>query len=544
MTSFLTELAELPGNLSHHLLITVLSLCLGMLISFPLSLLAVRSERFRYPILTFVSIVQTIPSLALLALMVPVLVGVNWVLFPMLGVSLPELGFIPTIVALTLYSLLPILRNAVTALLNVEPAAKEAARGVGMTPSQSLWKVELPLAMPVIVAGIRTATVWTVGIATLATPVGQQCLGNFIFRGLQTRNWTAVLIGCLAAAGLAIVLDSLIGALQSAIEERRSRAVKRTCSVLGAVLLGGLMAPFLFSLLKPSSERAAAPGEAVASSERTETGTIVVGSKTFTEQFILSELIAQRLEAAGLEVIQKDSLGSTIVFDGLTSGEIDVYVDYTGTIWANHMHESETKAPWKIMADMSAWLATGYDTRALGTLGFENAYALAMRKSDADELGIETIDDLAEHAPRFHIGGDFEFFGRPEWTVLAETYGLNFKEKTSYESTFMYEAIKQGEVDVISAFSTDGRIDAYGLIVLDDPRQAIPPYDAVVLLSPDVANDETVIAALQPMLNQIDAPLMRQANLRVDRDEEKKTVPETARWLWNQILKRRSLTDR
>ena len=536
MSSLWTELLDLPANLSHHLMISVLSLMLGIFVSFPLALLAVRKKSFQAPVLTFVSIVQTIPSLALLALMVPVLVGVNYLLTPVTGLSLPELGFIPTIVALTLYSLLPILRNSVTGLLNVDPAIKEAAKGVGMTPRESLWKVELPLALPIIVAGIRTATVWTVGIATLATPVGQKCLGNFIFRGLQTRNWTSVLVGCVAAACLAILLDSLIGRLQRAIEDRKNATIKQTSGILAAILVFGLSAPTLFSFFSPDVQ--GVETQQFLSREIDETipqEEITVGAKTFTEQFILAELMTQRLEAAGLPVTKKESLGSTIIFDGLTTGEIDVYVDYTGTIWANHMQRQGTKAPWRILAEMSAWLEQEHGIRTLGDLGFENAYALAMRRSDARRLGIETIADLAEHAPELTIGGDFEFFGRPEWKALEETYGLKFGEKTSYESTFMYEAIKRDEVDVISAFSTDGRIDAYELIVLEDSRQAIPPYDAVILLSKDVADNPAAIEALQPLLGRLDMHLMQRANHRVDRDDDKQTVNETAKWLWTEI---------
>jgi len=540
MNSLLLELAELPGNLSHHLLITLLSLSLGILISIPLALLAIRHKKFQYPVLTFVSVVQTIPSLALLALMVPVLVGVNFVLTPVTGISLPELGFIPTIVALTLYSLLPILRNSVTGLMNVEPAIIEAAKGVGMTPRQSLWKVELPLALPVIVAGIRTATVWTVGIATLATPVGQQCLGNFIFRGLQTRNWTAVLVGCVAAASLAILLDSLIGRLQTAIEDRKTKTIKRTGTVLASILVFGLAAPTLFALMTDTPQVDQRTSVANQNDEQPEPQeNIVVGAKTFTEQFILAELMSERLQDAGLPVTKKESLGSTIIFDGLTTGEIDVYVDYTGTIWANHMQREGTKAPWRINAEMAAWLEQEHGIRTLGNLGFENAYALAMRREDARRLGIETIADLAEHAPDLTIGGDFEFFGRPEWKALEQTYGLNFEEKTSYESTFMYEAIKRDEVDVISAFSTDGRIEAYELLVLKDPQQAIPPYDAVILLSKDVADHPLVIDSLEPLINGIDPLLMRRANHRVDRDDNKKPVNETAEWLWGEIAKSR-----
>ena len=135
---------------------------------------------------------QTVPSLALFGFLIPI---------PFLG----GIGNRTAIVALSLYGLLPILRNTYTGVLSVDPAVVEAGRGLGMTDWQRLRFIEVPLALPMILAGIRTATVWVVGIATLATPVGQRCLGNYIFAGLQTRNWTMVMFGVVAAAGLAII---------------------------------------------------------------------------------------------------------------------------------------------------------------------------------------------------------------------------------------------------------------------------------------------------------------------------------------------------
>lgn len=534
------QFEALPSNLANHLLITVLPLLFGLLVSFPLAILAVRYRSLRYPILTVVSVIQTIPSLALLALMVPILVGVGFLAERWIGIEVSALGFYPTVVALTLYSMLPMLRNSVTGILGVDSSLKEAARGVGMTAGQSLVRVEIPLAMPVIIAGIRTATIWTVGIATLATPVGQRCLGNYIFRGLQTRNWTAVLFGCVAAALLAILLDMLIGGLQRAAEERRRRLAVMSFSGLAIVLIAGLIGPTIVERYRgqqPDGRKTVAD----ASPNSTGVGIdpireVVIGSKTFTEQYILAELFAQQLSKAGLQVRNRESLGSTVIFDGLVSGEIDCYVDYTGTIWANHMGRSGSAPPWKVTAEVSGWLAREHQVRALGTLGFENAYVLAMRPGDAERLGIRTIGDLAEHAAEFRFGSDYEFFGRPEWASLRDAYGLRFQDRISYDSTFMYEALVSGDVDVISAFSTDGRIAAYDLRVLDDPRQAIPPYDAIVLLSPRASADVQVVSALRPLVGRVTAETMRRANLRVDRETDKQTPAAAAEWLRRKAL--------
>ena len=221
--------------------------------------------------------------------------------------------------ALTIYSMLPVLRNAVTGLLGIEPAYLEAADGVGMTPRQKLIQVELPLAAPVIMAGIRTAAVWTIGMATLATTVGQTSLGNFIFTGLQTEDWVAVLIGCAAVVALALVVDLALGLIETAVAGRNKTrmAAGLAILVLGAAVAG---APLL-----------AGRGDAY-----------VIGAKNFSEQFILAELMAERLETAGHRVDRKAGLGSAIIFRALAGGDIDAYVDYSGTLWTNVLGRRDT----------------------------------------------------------------------------------------------------------------------------------------------------------------------------------------------------------
>jgi osmoprotectant transport system permease protein len=507
MSEHLVEnFAVLPTNLSNHLLITVVSLGAGLVVSLVVALAVIRWPVFRYPVLTAVSVVQTIPSLALLALMVPLL---------------GRLGFWPTVIALTLYSMLPITRNTVTGILGVDPPLVEAARGVGMTSRQVLWQVELPLAMPVIIAGIRTATVWVVGIATLATPVGQPCLGNYIFRGLQTMNWPMVIFGCVAAAVLAVGLDLLIGGVERGVKNRQ-RTLTLICAVaLLLVFSGGLVAPSVVRGIRRMDQ----PDRPV----------VWIGSKTFTEQFILADLIGQLVEDSGFTAREKESLGSTVIFDILRKGEIDCYVDYTGTIWANYMKRQELADSQTVLKEVSHWLNEKHAIRCLGALGFENAYGLAMQRDRADALGIHSIADLRAPAAGLKIGGDYEFFGRPEWMAIKETYGLAFQEQISYGSTFMYQAIERGAVDVISAFTSDGRIAAGNLIILDDNANAIPPYEAVLLLSVEAAANDRLVEALQPLIGAIPVETMRRANLLVDRDANKKSVGQAAAWLRGQI---------
>jgi osmoprotectant transport system permease protein len=214
---------------------------------------------------------------------------------------------------------------------------------------------------------------------------------------------------------------------------------------------------------------------------------------------------------------------------------VDVYVDYSGTLWTMEMKRTDMPGRAAVLAGLSSWLKRTYGIRDLGPLGFENAYAFAMRGDRAKALGIETLADLAAYAPRLKIGGDFEFFSRPEWNAVVKAYGVHFALQRQYQANFMYRALVDGDVDVIAAFSSDGRIAQYGLKLIGDPKQALPPYDAVLLVSPRHAQDEKFLAALRPLLGSLDLSTMQRANLMVDRPDDKKTPEETASWLGRRL---------
>ncbi len=508
--AFAAALALLPDYLGQHVLLSVSALALGVGISLPIAVASARTPSLRGPVLAFASIVQTIPGLALLALFYPTLLAVSAATLQTFGVGVPALGFLPALLALTLYSMLPVLRNTIAGLTGLDPAVKTAARAVGMTSWQSLALVELPLAAPVIMAGIRIAAVWVIGTATLSTPVGQTSLGNYIFTGLQTENWTFVLFGCFAAGVLALAVDRLLAMAESGFALRSRKRVIAAAGVL-ALLIGASLFPMI--------------GRADA--------LVVIGAKNFEEQYILSALIADHLDRAGVRSALRSDLGSTIIFRALAAGNIDAYVDYSGTIWANEMHRTDSPGRPVVLKQLADWLAHKHKIVDLGSLGFENAYVLAMRRDRAEALGIRTLEDLAAHASTMKIGGDYEFFSRPEWASVEKAYGLHFAVKRSYQPTFMYRAVRDGDVDVIAAFSSDGRIVQYDLKLLSDPRSALPPYDAVLLVSPKRARDARFLQALTPLVGKIDLTLMQRANLMVDRD--KQTPEVAAHWLEKQI---------
>lgn len=488
------QLALLPDYLTAHIQLTLLALLLSTAVSLPLGIAVTRARWLEQPALGLAGVIQTIPSLALLAIMVPILAGLE----------LPSIGFLPAIIGLTLYGVLPILRNTVTGISGVDPAVREAARGVGMTSWQQLVRVELPLAMPVIVAGIRTATVWVVGIATLSTPVGATSLGNYIFSGLQTRNYTSVLVGCVAAAALALVLDGLVRTAETAIRSRQRRrltAAALVVSLMYTFAAVSFVAPRLGSREQP----------------------IVIGAKTFTEQYILSAILSTWIaQETGRPTTLMQSLGSMVAFDALAAGDIDLYVDYSGTLWANEMGRGEAPASRaEVLTEVERFLDERHGVKLVARLGFENAYALAVRATDAQRLNLRRISDLTLHAPSLVMGGDYEFFARPEWQAVRDAYGLEFADLRTMDSTLMYQAAAQQNVDVISAFSSDGRIAAYDLVVLDDDRGAIPPYDAVVLASRRLSEEAPgVVEALGRLNDRITVERMRGMNLAVDETGE------------------------
>jgi osmoprotectant transport system permease protein len=487
------QLALLPGYLSAHLQLTLAALTLGVLCSVPLGVLASRLPRLGAVILAGAGVLQTVPSLALLAVLVPVLAALG----------APSIGATPALIGLFLYSLLPVLRNTVTGLRGVDAALIEAARGVGMTPRQQLLQVELPLAAPVILAGVRTSAVWTVGTATLATPVGAESLGSYIFSGLQTRNSAAILVGCAASALLALLLDALLRLLEV------GGARRRLARVVGAT---GLALLFAVSLVPAARARLAGP----------RVNAVTIGAKTFTEQYILSAVLAGKVRReTGRPARTLDSLGSTVAFDSLRRAQIDAYVDYSGTIWATVLRRGAPPqgpgARAEVLAEVRRGLLREYGVEVAAVLGFENTYALAMRRDDATRRGLRTLSELTAQAPQLRVGADYELFQRPEWRSLERVYGLHFAEQRSMDPSLMYQALAGGTVDLIGAFSSDGRIGAFDLVILEDDRHAIPPYDAIVLLRPRLRQEMPAVAAALTRLDGAISPeRMRQMNGEVD----------------------------
>ncbi|MBL8797107.1 MAG: ABC transporter permease/substrate-binding protein [Planctomycetia bacterium] len=478
-------LEKLPAYLGGHMLLSAAALAVGLAISLPVGIYASQRPRLAEVVLGIAGIIQTVPSLALLALMVPLLGGM--------------IGFVPAFIALTLYSILPALSNTITGIRGVDPALAEAARGLGMNDRQKLFRVELPLAAPVIISGIRTATVLVVGTATLVTPVGGTSLGNYIFQGLDTGNQVGVVFGCVVTALLAVAMDQLIRLLESSAQQRKPNRAWAALGGLMLLVLGSLYEPMAVALTPQNGQRA------------------VVGNLQFTEQHILGEVLAERIRDAGIPVKVRRGLAENVQFQALCDGSVDVCVEYTGNIWAREMKERGFLERDEMFKKISQWLHDRHGVECLGKLGFENAYALAVPEALAQQMGLTKIGDLKEHAPTWEIAGDSQLFDpRPEWVAVKDKYKLEFKKERTLNPALMYDIVGQKDVQVIAAYTSDGRIRAKNLRLLQDPEKAFPPYDAILLLSRRAAARPELVESLKPLLGAIDLEKMQQANLRVD----------------------------
>ncbi len=477
---------EAAGLLEQHVILVLVSTMAAILLGVPAGVTAARRPRLGRALLVVVSAAQTIPSLALLGFLLPL---------PVIGGVGPRTA----LVALSIYALLPIVRTTVTGIRNVDPSVVEAGIAMGMTRRQLLWLVQLPLALPSIVAGIRVATVIGVGTATIAAAVGAGGLGEYIFRGLSMVDTTTILAGAIPAAALALIADGLLAWLEHRIGQgRATRAgMARVAAAAGllVVVLGGVA-------------YARASGAAV-----------VVGSKNFTEQVILGEIVAQALESEGVQVVRKLDLGGTFVCDrGIRSGDLDVYVEYTGTAVTAVFHE-QVPHDSREAFERARELYARAGLTALDTLGFNNTFAILVRSRDAAALGLRTIGDLRSVAGRWTPGFGYEFLQRDDgYPGLVRTYGLTFgSPPRSMDLSLIYKALADGQVDVIAGDATSALIEALHLTPLEDNRRYFPPYDAVpVVRTATLLRHPEIGRALGRLAGHISSGEMRMLNAAVD----------------------------
>ena len=472
--------------LLQHATLVLISTAAAILIGVPAGVLAARLPRVARWMLPVINVLQTIPSLALLGFLLPL---------PFIG----GLGTRTALVTLAIYALLPIVQGTVTGIRQVDRAVIEAGVAMGMTDRQLLWMVELPLALPAIVAGIRVAAVIGVATATIAAAIGAGGLGEYIFRGLSMSDTTTILAGAVPAAALALIADAALGwtGRRLQLSGITTTAVVATMAVVAVTL-------------------AIAAGVAYA---RSREDRVVVGSKNFTEQVILGELVAQRLEANGLRVDRRLNLGGTFICDrALRSGEVDVYVEYTGTAVTAVFHEPVPRDPAATLERTRELYARAGITVS-SPLGFNNTFTILVRRTDAAALNLHTIDDLHSVMSRWTPGFGYEFLQRDDgYPGLVRAYGLQFANAPrAMDLSLIYRALSEGTVDVIAGDATSAQIDALGLASLVDSRKYFPAYEAVpVVRSASLLRQPAISKALADLAGRIAEADMRRLNAAVD----------------------------
>ncbi|AFY35792.1 glycine betaine ABC transporter substrate-binding protein [Calothrix sp. PCC 7507] len=488
---FFTQYApEILLHTGEHLVLVAIAMMVAIAIGIPLGILITRQPKLAQPILGLANAIQTIPSLAIFGFLISV---------PFLG----GIGKIPAIVALTLYALLPLIRNTYIGINSVDPAIREAGRGMGMTDWQLLLQVEIPLALGVILAGVRVATVISVGIATIAAAIGGGGLGVFIFRGISTVNNQLILAGAIPAAFIALGADLALSWVEKRLAQQREK--KGKLNRQSGISLG-ILTLLIFGL--------------IAFAYRQTPPTIVIGAKNFTEQFILGEILAQQIEShTKLKVDRRFNLGGTFIcHEAVKAGQIAGYVEYTGTALTAVLKDKPVTNPELVYEKVKQEYDQKFKLEVIQPLGFNNTFAMIIRGEDAKRLQIKTLSEAAKYTPQWQAGFGYEFLERKDgYPGLSKTYGLKFANIKQMELGLMYQALKEKKVDLIAANSTDGLIPVLNLVILEDDKKYFPPYQAVPIFNQATLQKYPELReAINQLAGSISTEEMQKMNYQVD----------------------------
>ncbi len=494
---------ELLQHLREHLWLVFISTLIAVAIGLPTGILLTRKKSLRGPILGIANVMQTIPSLALFGFLIPL---------PFIG----GIGARTAIVALVLYSLLPIIRNTVTGILGVDPNVREAAVAMGMTGSQVLWQVELPLAMAVIITGVRVALVIAIGVTTIAAAVGAGGLGVFIFRGIRQFDNNLLLAGAVPAALLALTADFGLGLVEKYFSVTRKRKAVagsgRRKITIGAVT--AIIAAVVTGVYVGSRDSRDSRSHGFLPKPR-----VVVGSKDFTESAILGEIAAQMLEARGVIVERKFELGGNLPHEGLLASQIDIYPEYSGTAYTAILKHAPITDPRAVYDQVKQEYAEKFKIALSEPLGFDNTFAILVRGAEARRLKLKTISDAAPYVRNWRAGFGQDFMSRADgYPGFVKAYGLKFADQPrEMDLSLTYIALSSGKVDLIAGNSTEGRIAALDLVQLEDDSHYFPPYEGVYLVRNDsLSRVPALNEVLGKLAHAISTEEMRQLNYEVD----------------------------
>src|ERR1051325_11355202 len=503
---------DILSHIAQHLWRVFISIAIAAAIALPGGILITRRKRLRAPVLGVANVMQTIPSLALFGFLIPL---------PFIG----GIGPRTAVVALVFYALLPIIRNTVTGILGVDASVREAAVAMGMTDRQVLFQVELPLAMSVILTGVRVAVVITIGVAIIAAEVGAGGLGEYIFRGLRLNGNNLLLAGAVASA----VMGPLAGFGFSLFEKQFDTTAKR--SRLSMRSLGIVLAVVTVVVIGFASWRAIRSRAHVSSAR----GHVTVGSKDFTESILLAEIVAQMLEAQNVEVDRKFDLGGNLAHSAIISGQIDLYPEYTGTAFTAILHHQPVSDPKAVYNQVQQEYSSQFNLWLSDPLGFDNTFAILVRGEDARRLNLKIISDAARHSPQWRAGFGHDFMNRQDgYPGFSRTYGLRFANVSDMSLDLTYTALASHKVDMIAGNSTDGRSAALDLVQLEDDKHYFPPYEAVFVIrrgadalgsAPDNSRlIDPLVVVMGKLAGSISTDEMRKLNYEVDGAKRDKKI--------------------
>jgi osmoprotectant transport system permease protein len=503
--------AELLALTREHIFLVFVSTGAAVLLGVPLGILLTRIKPLQTPVLGIANVMQTIPSLALFGLLIPI---------PFVG----GIGAKTAIIALALYSFLPVIRNTVTGISGVDARTREAATAMGMTDWQVLKMVELPLAAPVILTGIRVAVVIAVGVATVAAAVGAGGLGTYIFRGLRQNDHNLLLAGALSSAILALLADFALGQFEKSFEFKTgvSPARRKFIAIAATGFVALLLALSFVPNFKSESSNRVSDSE-IANQK------IRVGSKDFTESVILAEILAQTLEKKGINVERQFELGGNLAHDALLANQIDVYPEYTGTAFTAILKHQPVTNPKEVYERTKREYAEKFDLSLSPSLGFSNDFAILVRGDVARKLNLKTISDAVPQAGNWQAGFGQDFMSRADgYAGFAKAYNFNFaKQPREMDLSLTYQALATGDVDLIAGNSTDGLIAALDLFQLADDRKYFPPYEGVFITRSDKAG--ILRETFEQLNNAVSTDEMRKLNYEVDKN---KLAPREAANKW------------
>lgn len=482
----------------EHIELTALALAIAIMIGVPIGILISYKRKLNKPVLAITSITQAIPSMALLGFMIPFL----------------GIGTIPAVVVVVLYSLLPIIKNTYTGITNIEESTIEAATGIGLTKSQILTKIQIPQALPIIMAGVRISSVSAVGLMTMAAFIGGGGLGYLIFSGIRTVNNYQILAGAIPACILALIVDYFFGAIEKLVtpismqnknysktklkKERKKNKIIIITTILIVILL------FLHELDFTKSKE----------------NIIRIGSKDFTEQEILCHMTSKAIENnTDIKVKKECNLGGAqVVFSALTNNNIDLYIDYAGTDYTDILKHKPISDVDKVYQTIKKEMKEKYDIEVLKQMSFNNTYALAVTKSTAKKYNLKTISDLEKVSKELIIAPTLEFINREDGLPgLEKKYGLTFKDTIGIDGSPRYTAIQNNNAQVIDAFTTDGLLKKFDLTVLEDDKNFFPPYYAIPLVRKDILEKYPEIEEVLNELGQyLTDKVMQDLNYQVD----------------------------